>query len=93
PKRDYADPFYRRDRAYRNALETSPALIGVILAAILAGAAPFWINLLAAIFILSRIAMAYVHIRTENQNLRSMCYGVGWFSIVLTGIFALVAVF
>ena len=93
PKRDYSNPVYRQHRAYQNALETSGAFLAVTIAAILAGASPFWVNLLASIFIVSRIAMAVVHIGTTNEGLRSACYGIGWFTIIITGLLATIAVF
>lgn len=91
PKRDYADPVYRQHRAFQNALETSAPFLAATLAAILAGAGPFWVNLLAGVFLLSRIAMAVVHIGTVNQSLRSACYGIGWLCIVVTALMAAIA--
>lgn len=89
PKRDYADPVYRRERAFANAVETSGPFIASTLAAILAGASPVVVNILASVFIVSRIAMAVVHIRTENQNLRSMTFGVGWLCMIVMAVMAL----
>ena len=43
-----------------NAIETSGPFIGATVAAILAGAAPFWVNLFASVFIVARVAVAYV---------------------------------
>ncbi|MFK7838165.1 MAG: MAPEG family protein [Sulfitobacter sp.] len=93
PKRDYSDPVYRRERAFANAVETSPAFIATTLAAMLAGASPLMVNIFASVFLLSRIAMAVVHIRTENQAMRSAMFGIGWLMIILTGLTALFAVF
>ena len=78
PKRDYSDPVYRRERAFQNALETSAPFLAATLAAIASGAAPVWVNLLASVFLVSRIFMAAVHIKTEIQPLRSALYGIGW---------------
>jgi uncharacterized MAPEG superfamily protein len=64
PKRDYSDPVYRRERAFANAIETSPAFLATTLAAIMAGATPLLVNILASVFLVSRLAMAFVHIRT-----------------------------
>ena len=62
PKRNYAEASYRAHRAYANAMEsTTPFLTGTVVC-ILAGAAPFWVNLFASVFLVARIAMAYVHI-------------------------------
>ncbi|WP_179378461.1 MAPEG family protein [Jannaschia marina] len=77
PVRDYSDPAYRRSRAFRNAIEITGPFVAATLAAILVGASPFWVNLLASLFLVSRIAMAAVHIGTENQTARSACWFVG----------------
>ena len=58
----------------------------------LAGAPAFWVNLLASLFIVARIAMAIVHIKTENQSLRSTCFAVGWFCMLALAVLAVVAV-
>ena len=93
PKRDYANPVYRRHRAYQNALETSAPFLAATFGCIVAGAAAPLVNTVAAIFVLSRIAMAVVHIRTENQPLRSMTYGIGWVSVIVLAIAGIVAAF
>ncbi|MEW9919159.1 MAPEG family protein [Marimonas sp. MJW-29] len=93
PKRNYADPAYRRERAFMNAVETSPAFMATTMAAILAGASPVSVNWLATLFLLSRIAMAFVHIRTENQPMRSAMFGIGWLCIILMALLALYTVF
>lgn len=77
PVRDYSDPAYRRSRAFQNAIEITGPFLAALLAALLTGASPFWVNLLASLFLVSRIAMAGVHIGTENQPLRSACWFVG----------------
>ncbi|AXI46081.1 MAPEG family protein [Sulfitobacter sp. SK012] len=91
PKRDYADPVYRRERAYMNAVETSGPFIATTLAAMLAGGAVFWVNLLAAVFVISRIAMAAIHIGTENQPMRSISFMVGFLVIIALGLIAVFA--
>lgn len=93
PKRNYADPVYRRERAFMNAVEVAPAFIAVTVAAMLAGATPFVVNLFASLFLVSRIAMAVVHIRTENQPMRSAAFVVGILCIVIIGVATLRAVF
>lgn len=93
PMRNYANKWYRSERAFANAVETSPAFIATTLAAILGGASPLIVNILASLFLLARLAMAYVHIQTENQNLRSITFGVGWLMLILMGLTALVAAF
>ncbi len=93
PKRNYADPVYRRDRAFKNAIEASGPFIAVTVAAILIGAAPFMVNLLASVFLIARIAMAVVHIRTKIQPLRSIFWAVGFFSVIGQAVVVLLAVF
>ena len=93
PKRDYSNVVYRRERAFMNAVETSGPFLAATMAAILAGAAPFWVNLLASVFLVSRIVKAVVHIRTENQPLRSASFMVGWVCIILLAGMAVFAVF
>ena len=93
PKRNYAEASYRAHRAYANAMEsTTPFLTGTVVC-ILAGAAPFWVNLFASVFLVARIAMAYVHIATENQPARSATYVVSWMCMLVLGGMALVAAF
>ncbi|MFC6638505.1 MAPEG family protein [Sulfitobacter sp. JBTF-M27] len=93
PKRNYADPAYRRERAFMNAVETSPAFMATTVAAMLSGASPVSVNALASIFLLSRIAMAVVHIRTENQPMRSAMFGIGWLVIILMALLSLWTIF
>ena len=75
--RDYSDPAYRRDRAFRNAIESNGMFVAAVVACILAGASPFLTNLLASVFVVARVAMAAVHVFTENQPMRSAFWSVG----------------
>ena len=93
PIRNYDDPVYRTDRAFMNAIEASGPFIAATVAAILAGAAPFWVNLFASIFIVARVAVAYVHIGTTNQTMRSAIWSIGLFCILALAVMAIVAVF
>ncbi len=93
PKRNYADPVYRRERAFMNAVETSGPFIAATLAAILIGAAPFWVNLLASVFIAARLCMAVVHIATTHQPLRSLFFIVGLLCILALAVSAVLAGF
>ncbi len=77
PARDYADPAYRRSRAHLNAVETSGPFLAATIAAMVAGGPPAWVNGCAILFLAARIAMAVVHVRTENQLLRSAFFLVG----------------
>ena len=93
PKRDYSNEAYRRHRAFQNAIETSPAFLATTLAAILAGGTPLLVNIFASVFIISRVAMAYVHVKTEIQPLRSALFGFGWLMIIFQALTALWAAF
>jgi uncharacterized MAPEG superfamily protein len=93
PKRNYDDPWYRSERAFMNAVETSGPFIATTVAAILIGASPFWVNLFASVFIVARAVMAFVHIRTTNQAARSLCFGIGLFCILALVIMTVVAAF
>lgn len=81
PTPDYADPTYRLFRAHLNATEIIGAFVAVIVAAMLAGAAPFWVNLFAALFLVSRIAHAATHIAgigAPNYGPRTVLFVFGW---------------
>ncbi|SDW19868.1 Uncharacterized conserved protein, MAPEG superfamily [Ruegeria halocynthiae] len=96
PEQDYADKAYRLNRAYLNGTETLPAYLAVTVAAILLGVSPFWVNLLASVALLARIAMLVIHLRgigTPHSGLRSVTYVVGWACMVILGLIALVAAF
>ncbi len=93
PKRDYGDPVYRRERAFMNAVEGSGPFIAATVAAILIGAAPFWVNLFASVFIVARIGMAAVHIGTTVQGARSAFFMVALVSVLAQAIMAVVAAF
>ena len=93
PKRDYANPVYRRERAFMNAVETSGPFVAALVAAILAGAAPIWVNTAASVFVVARLATAFIHIRTENQPLRSLTWFIGFLCILVLIVMTLGAVF
>lgn len=82
PKRNYDDPVYRSERAFMNAVESSGPFIASTLAAILIGASPLWVNIFASVFIVARVGMAFVHIRTTNQPARSLFFSLGLFCIL-----------
>ncbi|MEQ8430174.1 MAG: MAPEG family protein [Marinovum algicola] len=81
PPADYSDSGYRWHRAYGNLVESMPAFVGLVLAAMLAGGSPFWVNLFASGFLLLRILLAVVHINgigKPDMGLRSFTYVAGW---------------
>ena len=96
PDQDYSDKAYRLNRAYLNGTETLPAYLTVTVAAILLGASPFWVNLLASLALLARIVMLDIHMRglgKPHSGLRSVFYVIGWACMVVMGVMALVAAF
>ncbi|MTI01854.1 MAPEG family protein [Roseibium sp. RKSG952] len=96
PDQDYSEKAYRLNRAYLNGTETLPAFLTVTVAAILLGASPFWVNLLASIALVARVVMLIVHIRgvgKPHSGLRSVLYVIGWACMMVLGVMALVASF
>ena len=96
PQQDYSDKAYRLNRAYLNGTETLPAFLAVTVAAILLGANPFWVNLLASVALVARVVMLVIHLQgigKPNSGLRSMAYVGGWACMVILGLMALVAAF
>ncbi len=93
PKRNYDDPVYRRERAFMNAVEASGPFIAATVAAILIGAAPFWVNLFASAFIVARICMAVAHIATTSHPMRSLFFMIGLLCILAQAVLAIGAAF
>ena len=60
---DYGDPAYRLDRTYMNTIEMLVFYAAIVFAAILAGASPLWINLLATAGMILRVAANVVYLR------------------------------
>ena len=93
PARDYADPYYRRSRAFANAVEASGSFLAVTVAAILVGASPFWVNVLASVFLVARIGAAAAHIGTMIEPLRSAFWSVAVLCTLALGAMALLGAF
>ncbi|MGR3615449.1 MAG: MAPEG family protein [Paracoccaceae bacterium] len=96
PEQDYSDKAYRLNRAYLNGTENLPAFAVVVFAAILTGASPFWVNLLASLILISRVIMLFVHLKgigSPNAGPRSFAYVGGWFGVLIIGLMAMVAAF
>jgi len=96
PAQDYSDKAYRLNRAYLNGTETLPAFLAVTIAAILLGASPFWVNLLASVALVARVVMLVIHLRgigKQNAGPRSVFYVIGWGCMAILGFMALVAAF
>ncbi len=96
PEQDYSDKAYRLNRAYLNGTETLPAYLAVTVAAILLGASPVWVNLLASLVLVARVVMLVIHLRgigKPHSGLRSVFYVIGWACMVVLALMALVAAF
>lgn len=93
PIRDYSNGWYRAERALANSVENSGPIIGAIVAAILVGASPFWVNLLASVIVVFRIATGVVHVFTTNQAMRSATFAVTFLATLALGLMALVGAF
>ena len=96
PAADYGNVVYRLFRAHLNAVETLGPFAGVTLAAILAGAAPFWVNLAASVFLVARIVHLVVHLGgwgKADMGLRSYVYVLGFLCCLMLGVLALIAAF
>lgn len=95
PKANYGDATYRLTRAHQNAVELTGMFTAVTLAAILAGASPWWVNILASVFLISRLAVAVIHIMGIGQpsmGPRTIVFVVGWACCLILAIMAVVAV-
>lgn len=93
---DYGDKLYRFDRAYLNLTEIMGFFVASVGAAILAGANPTWVNWLASIFFVSRLAVFAVHysgIGPMNFGPRTFIFVIGWACCVILSLMAIFAVF
>ena len=68
PEPDYASRTYRAHRAYGNLTESMGLFVGLCVAAMLAGAAPFWVNVFASVYLLARVVMAVVHVQGWGKS-------------------------
>ena len=92
PAADYGCRVYRLHRAYLNLSETMGFFVAVTVAAILAGANPFAVNLLASLFLASRLIMAVVHVGglgKPNGSTRSILYMAGMIMCAVLGMMAI----
>jgi uncharacterized MAPEG superfamily protein len=93
---DYSNANWRLDRTYQNTIEMGGFYFAVVFAAILAGASPFWINLLASIGLLTRLGMIFVYLRGIGKaygGLRTRLAIIASLANLAMAILAVVAVF
>ena len=96
PEANYENATYRWHRAYSNLTETTGSFALVVAAAILSGADPFWVNLLASAFLASRILLIVVHVKgigKPHMGVRSFTYVFGWVMCLGLAALAILAVF
>lgn len=96
PEADYSDKTYRMHRAYANLAKSIGPFVAVALAAMLAGAPAFWVNLLASLFFAFRVIMLVVHVQglgKPDMSLRSFSYVAGWLMCLGLGFLTIKAVF
>lgn len=96
PEADYSDACYRWHRTYANLAENVGTFAAVTVAAMLAGANPYWVNLLAAAFLVIRLVLAFVHIKgigKPDMSVRSFIYVAGWLVCLVLAIMAILAAF
>ena len=96
PEPDYASATYRYSRAHLNATENVGVFSTVCVAAILSGAAPFWVNLLASVYLVSRVIHVVVHlggIGKESFGIRTYAFVFGTMACGLLALLAIGSVF
>ena len=96
PAPDYADPAYRWNRAHMNLTETYGYFAGITVAAMLAGVSPIWVNLIAAVFLVTRVLVAVVHVMGIGQPAngpRTIIYVLGWFAALALAVLTVVAIY
>ena len=77
PKPDYSNFSYRFSRTYQNLVENIGFFGAALFGAILMGAAVYWVNLLAVLYVVLRLIVASVHmlgLGKANLGLRTMIF-------------------
>ena len=95
-KDDYSDPVFRVFRVYANTVESLPAFVGAVVAAVLLGASAFWVNLFAALHLVIRLVYWWVYVSGTGKpqaGLRTFVFVAGWAMNVLIALMAIVAGF
>jgi uncharacterized MAPEG superfamily protein len=96
PKADYADRTYRLHRVFANGTDSLTIFAAVTVVAILAGASPFWVNLLASLTLVARGVMIVLHVGAIGQphnGPRSFAYVAGMICMFALAALGLVAAF
>ena len=90
---NHASLNFRVLRTYANSTENLPAFAVTLLLAMLAGASPNWVNLLAALHVAFRLAfwgIYYSGIGKVAGGPRTISYVLGWFTNLVLAILAAV---
>lgn len=94
PAPDLGDPVYRACRTYHNTVDNAGTFAAAIAAAVLLGAAPFWVNLFASIAVIARLAFAVIYIRgvgVADMGPRSILYVINSAMTLLIALLAIIA--
>lgn len=92
----YDNPDWRLERSQLNSVEMGGFSLAMIIAGILAGGAPFWVNLFATLILLARLGMTFIYMRGVGAGYMGPRT---WLAIVTTvsnfglGLLVLAAVF
>lgn len=96
PPADYSNLAYRLHRVFENGADSLTIFAAVTGVAILAGASPFWVNLLASLVLVFRVIMVFIHVRglgSPHNGPRSFAYVAGWLCMMALAILGAVAAF
>lgn len=94
PQQDYDDRAYRMHRAYANLTEVMGFFTAATVAAILAGASPTWVNWLASIFLVARLAHSIVHVTgigPMNFGPRTIVFSIATTCAAIMAVLAILA--
>lgn len=86
PDPDYQSNLFRLERAYQNASETVGWFTAAAVMAMIAGVSPVLVNILALIFLISRIFHLAVHLRgigAQALGMRTYLYTGGWLGSII----------
>lgn len=93
PAPDLGDPVYRLCRAYHNTVDNAGTFAAAVAAAVLTGAAPFFVNVFASLGVLARLAFVVLYVRgigVQDSGPRTVLYVA---NTAMTVLLALMAVF
>lgn len=86
PDPDYNSSIYRLNRSHQNGVEIMPAAAVAMLVSILLGVSSWWVNLLMALFLLTRVIYIVIYARNvgkPTQGVRTVVFVAGWATLVI----------